>query len=152
MAHQLLRIGPDDLALYDAAMRVFADAFDAPEQYLQQRPTDTYLTALLSRQSFYLVVACDAQEVVAALTAYEWDKFERQTREIYIYDVAVTASHRRRGIGRALLQEMQTLAAKRDATALMVQSDADDPPAQALYRSFAAAVDIQHFELKPNRS
>ncbi len=48
-------------------------------------------------------------EVVGGLAAYELQKFEQERSEIYIYDLAVSAAHRREGIATALIQELKSI-------------------------------------------
>ena len=50
-----------------------------------------------------LAATAGTNEVVGGLAAYVLDKFERRRREIYIYDLAVAAEHRRRGVATALI-------------------------------------------------
>jgi len=47
----------------------------------------------------------------AAPPAYELHKFEQQRSEIYIYDLAVLAAHRRQGIATAMIQALKKIAA-----------------------------------------
>lgn len=54
---------------------------------------------------------------------------------IYIADVAVTAAARRQGIGRALLQDLESWAADHDAHAIRLNMHAGNTPAQHLYES-----------------
>jgi aminoglycoside 3-N-acetyltransferase I len=42
-------------------------------------------------------VALQDGEVVGGIAAYELIKFEQERSEIYIYDLAVAATHRRKG-------------------------------------------------------
>jgi aminoglycoside 3-N-acetyltransferase I len=74
------------------------EAFDEIDTYQRSAPSDDYLSRLLTKQHFIAVVAMNGSEVVGGLAAYELDKFEQDRREIYIYDLAVVESHRRRGV------------------------------------------------------
>lgn len=47
----------------------------------------------------------DERKVVGGLVAYELEKFEQDRREIYIYDLAVLESHRRKGVATRLIEE-----------------------------------------------
>lgn len=49
-------------------------------------------------------------DVVGGLVAYELAKFEQERSEVYIYDLAVLASHRRQGVATALIAELKSLA------------------------------------------
>jgi aminoglycoside 3-N-acetyltransferase I len=52
--------------------------------------------------------------VVGGLVAYQFQKFEQERSEIYIYDLAVAEAPRRRGIATALIEELKKLAAERN--------------------------------------
>ena len=75
------------------------------------------------------------------------DKFEQERREIYIYDLAVAAPHRRRGIATALIAELQQIAAERGAWVIYVQADYGDAPAVALYTKLGVREDVMHFDI-----
>ena len=65
--------------------------------------------------------------------AYELDKFEKARREVYIYDLAVRAAHRRQGIATGLIARLGEIPARRSAWVIYVQADYGDDPAIALY-------------------
>src|SRR5262249_60774470 len=69
------------------------------------------------------VVAMNGNEVVGGLAAYELDKFEQDRREIYIYDLAVAESHRRRGVATGLISELRKIASERNVHSIFVQAD-----------------------------
>jgi len=77
---------------------VFGRAFNEPGTYGATPPDDSHIAALLSRQHVIVIVAIQNESVIGGLVAYELEKFERQRSEFYIYDLAVEAQHRRRGI------------------------------------------------------
>jgi GNAT superfamily N-acetyltransferase len=81
---------------------------------------------------FIVVVARSGGEVVGELAAYELQKFERDRREVYIYDLAVAKEHRRKGVATGLIAELKRVAAKRGVYVIYVQADKDDAPAIAL--------------------
>jgi aminoglycoside 3-N-acetyltransferase I len=101
------------------------------------------------------VIALAAREggrVVGGLVAYVLDKFERARREIYIYDLAVAESHRRRGMATALIQRLRDLAGTLEAWVIYVQADYGDEPAIALYTRLGVREDVMHFDIPVDRS
>jgi aminoglycoside 3-N-acetyltransferase I len=86
-------------------------------------------------------------EVVGGIAAYELKKFEQERSEIYIYDLAVAAAHRREGIATALIQELKNIATARGAYVIFVQADIGDDPAIALYTKLGAREDVLHFDI-----
>jgi aminoglycoside 3-N-acetyltransferase I len=93
------------------------------------------------------LVALAAGKVSGGLVAYELDKFEQARREIYIYDLAVAAAHRRRGIATAVIQHLRQIAAERGAWVVYVQADYGDDPAIALYEKLGSREDVMHFDI-----
>lgn len=130
---------------------LFGVAFHDSETYCAQPPGDDYVRALLAEPQTIVVVALAGPEVAGGLVAYELRKFERQRSEIYIYDLAVAESFRRRGIASALLARLSVIAAERGATAVFVQADYIDEPAIALYEKFGVREEVLHFDIRPPR-
>lgn len=85
--------------------------------------------------------------VIGGLAAYELQKSEQERSEIYIYDLAVAAAHRRQGIATALIRQLQNIAAARAAYVIFVQADIDDAPAIALYTKMGVRENIAHFDI-----
>ena len=81
------------------------------------------------------------------LVAYELEKFERERRELYIYDLAVDERYHRYGIATALIENLRTIAAKRGVWVIYVQADHGDIPAIALYDKLGVREDVFHFDI-----
>ena len=129
------RLTCSDVSLLKELLRVFGEAFDEIDTYQRSAPSDDYLSRLLTKQHFIAVVAMNGSEVVGGLAAYELDKFEQDRREIYIYDLAVMESHRRRGLATGLISELRKIASERNVYIIFVQANTEDGPAIALYES-----------------
>jgi aminoglycoside 3-N-acetyltransferase I len=137
----------EDVALMEALLVVFAEAFDEVETYRKNRPTVGYLRQLLKNDYFIAIAAMKAGEVVGGLTAYELKKYEQERSEIYIYDLAVASAHRREGIATALIQKLKAIAAARAAYVIFVQADIGDDPAIELYTKLGVREDVLHFDI-----
>lgn len=61
-------------------------------------------------------------------------QFARQGHWVGLYDVAVAATHRNRGVGRALCLSLLREALEAGATSAYLQVDAQNAPARAVYR------------------
>ncbi|MCC5805928.1 MAG: AAC(3)-I family aminoglycoside N-acetyltransferase [Opitutales bacterium] len=131
----------------ESMLDMFAEAFREPETYRAKRPNQAYLTQLLARDHFIALAAVKSETVVGGLAAYELPKFEQARSEIYIYDLAVAASHRRQGIATALIHELQHIAADRGAWVLFIQADRGDAPATALYEKLGTREEVLHFDI-----
>ena len=128
-------------------MAVFADAFEDTSTYGAVPPSDAYLERLLARDSFIALVALDGGDVVGGITAYDLPKPEQERSEIYLYDLAVAQSHRRRGVATALIAALQAIAAARRAWVVFVQADHGDDPAIALYTKLGTRENVLHFDI-----
>jgi aminoglycoside 3-N-acetyltransferase I len=142
------RLGPSDLSLVRQLNALFGDVFDDPDTYGAAPPEDGWLTGLLAKEHVVVLVALSGREVLGGLVAYELDKFEKARRELYIYDLAVAADHRRRGISTALIEQLRTIAAERAVWVIYVQADYGDDPAIALYEKLGTREDVMHFDIK----
>lgn len=143
------RLGSADVAAMRALNAVYAAAFDDPGTYRIDQPDDAWLARQLGRDSLILLVAELDGQIVGGLTAYDLPKLEAARSEIYLYDLAVDAAHRRRGIATALIAELQHIAADIGVWAVFVQADYGDDPAVALYTKLGAREDVMHFDLPP---
>jgi aminoglycoside 3-N-acetyltransferase I len=138
----------NDVTLMEAMMTTFGEAFEDVNTYTEARPSADYLERLLRSKHFIALAALKDGAVVGGLAAYELQKFERERSEIYIYDLAVAAAHRREGIATALIEELKTIAATRGTYVLFVQADRGDSPAISLYTKLGAREDVLHFDIK----
>ena len=143
----IFQLSANDLTLMEDLLATFGEAFDDLDTYNSSRPSNAYLKRLLSSDYFIALAALKNGSVVGGLTAYELQKFEQERSEIYIYDLAVAAAHRREGIATALIQELKTIAVARGAYVIFVQADIDDDPAIALYTKLGAREDVLHFDI-----
>jgi aminoglycoside 3-N-acetyltransferase I len=141
------QLGPDDMALMEAMMTVFSEAFDDVETYTGARPRAHYMKRLLASRDFIALAALKDGTVVGGLAAYELHKFERERSEIYLYDLAVAREHRRLGIAMALIDELKRIAARRGAYVIFVQADRQDAAAIALYGKLGKREDVLHFDI-----
>lgn len=139
----------NDTALLRGMLDLFGTVFDDAASYQHAQPDDAYLRQLLGNGSFIALAALCDDAVVGALAAYVLPKFEQARSEVYIYDLAVDAAQRRRGIATALIAEVQRLAAERGAWVIFVQADHGDDPAIALYQKLGAREEVLHFDIAP---
>ena len=136
-----------DVPVFKALLSVFGAAFGEVDTYQGHVPGDAYLRALLDKPHVIALAALDGEEVVGGLVAYELEKFEQARREIYIYDLAVSEAHRRKGAASGLLRALQSIAKARGAYVIFVQADRSDDAAIRLYESFGTREDVLHFDI-----
>jgi aminoglycoside 3-N-acetyltransferase I len=128
-------------------LTVFGEAFGDAASYGAARPGAAYLERLLASDHFIALAALSDDEVVGGLAAYELPKFEQERSEIYIYDLAVAAPHRRRGVATALIEVLRRIAGARGAYVIFVQADRGDDAAIALYGKLGTREDVLHFDI-----
>lgn len=136
-----------DGPLFKKLLTVFGEAFGEPDTYQSAVPDDDYLRALLGKPHVIALVALHGEAVAGGLVAYELQKFEQKRKEIYIYDLAVSAEHRRKGVATNLIRELQRVARERGAYVIFVQADQGDIPAIQLYESLGKREDVHHFDI-----
>lgn len=151
LTYGVRELGPADLTLMHGMLTLFGEAFEDVATYGAARPSAAYLERLLGSGDFIALAALAGDEVIGGLAAYVLRKFEQERSEVYIYDLAVAAPHRRRGIATALIRELTTLAAARGAWVVYVQADYVDPPAIALYTKLGQREEVLHFDIPVQR-
>ncbi len=139
-----------DLAIFKQLLKVFGEAFEDVPTYQNAIPSDTYLESLLAKPAFLVVVALLDGQVVGGLAAYVLEKFEQERKEIYIYDLAVAAEHRRKGIATRIIKELQHIGKEIGAYVIFVQADYGDEPAIKLYESLGLREEVLHFDISVN--
>jgi aminoglycoside 3-N-acetyltransferase I len=136
-----------DVGSLKQLLKVFGEAFNDMHAYQDAIPNDAYLKSLLKKPDFIALIALSGDKVVGGFCAYELQKFEQERKEIYIYDLAVSETHRRKGVATGLISELRNLAKKRGAYIILVQADPGDEPAIKLYESLGAKEDVYHFDI-----
>jgi aminoglycoside 3-N-acetyltransferase I len=142
------RLDRQDVRLLKGLLQVFGEAFEDPRTYQGAIPGDDYLRSLLGKPHFIALVALDSDRVVGGLAAYVLEKFEQDRLEVYIYDLAVSKAHRRKGVATGLIEALRRIAAELGAYAIFVQADRGDKPAVRLYQSLGTRKEVHHFDIK----
>ena len=149
MPVKIIHLNENDVALLQSINAMFGEVFDDEVSYSSNKPSSSYLQALLGTTNFIALAAVDGERVVGAIAAYELKKFEQERSEIYIYDLAVISSYRRKGVATALIQELKAVGAARGAYVIYVQADkgVEDQPAIELYSKLGTIEDVFHFDI-----
>lgn len=140
-------LAPGDGELLQEMTVVLGEAFGESAEYRAASPDDAYREGLLRSECFIALAAFDGDDVVGGLIAYELRKYERERSELYLYDLAVAASHRRGGVATALIEHLRAIARERGAWVVFVQADLGDEPAIALYSTLGTREDVVHFDI-----
>ena len=90
---------------------------------------------LLADERTIFLVAFDGDLPVGFVLAYALVRRHGDPSKLFVYEVDVAETHRRRGIGKALLTELDRLARARGIRAGWVLTDRTNEAAMALYGS-----------------
>lgn len=129
---------------------LFAVVFDEQGTYADKPPSDAYLLSRLADETFVCVAAFDDERVVGALAGFVLRKFEQERSEIYVYDLAVAETHRRRGIATALIEDVRRIARECGSWVVFIQADEGDEPPIRLYSKLGTREDAVHFDIDPH--
>jgi aminoglycoside 3-N-acetyltransferase I len=130
-ALEVRRLGATERDLARRLFAVLAEAFDEAAEPL----SDRYLDDLLGRDDFWALAALVGGDVVGGLTAHRLPMTRAEAAELFVYDVAVRADQRRRGIGRRLLAALREAAAAAGIGSVFVGADSTDGDALDFYRA-----------------
>jgi aminoglycoside 3-N-acetyltransferase I len=144
-------LGPGDADTLRAMLGLFGREFADPTAYIANQPDDTYLASLLARDTFIAVSATMDGVVIGGLAGYVLPKFEQARSELYIYDLAVDAAYRRKGVASHLIRCLQEFALVHGIYVIFVQADHGDDPAISLYTKLGSREDVIHFDILPAR-
>jgi ribosomal protein S18 acetylase RimI-like enzyme len=96
---------------------------------------------LLADPRTLLLVAFDAAQPVGFVLAHALPRRHGDPAKLFVYEVDVAESHRRRGIASALLARLGELARERGVRTGFVLTEPDNGPANALYREAGGATE-----------
>jgi aminoglycoside 3-N-acetyltransferase I len=147
MSYLYKQLTSGDIPLFKELLRVFGEAFEDISTFQDAIPSDAYLKSLLEKNHIIALAAQDGDSVVGGLVAYVLEKFEQERKEIYIYDLAVSQNHRRRGVATELILLLKRIGKERGAYVIFVQADKVDTPAIKLYESLGIREDVYHFDI-----
>lgn len=133
------RLVPGDERLARETFRTMAAVFDEEEGASSDSDggslRDEDLAALLRRDEFWALAALEGDEVVGGVTAHALPMTRHRGNELFLYDLAVRGDRQRRGIGRALVAELLSLARRAGIGTAFVPADEEDSHALEFYRA-----------------
>jgi ribosomal protein S18 acetylase RimI-like enzyme len=112
---------------------------DAVVARLATYPGPADRSELLADPRAFFLVAFDEDEPVGFVLAHELPRRHGDASHLFVYDLEVAETHRRRGIATALLGELAALARERGIASGFVLTEPDNDAANALYRSVGGA-------------
>jgi len=82
-----------------------------------------------------LFVAFWEEKASGFLTAHRLQRFDKRKAKILIYEIGVHPNYRRRGIGKALIEEVKKWAKEVEADNVWVLTEKNNEAAMAMYKS-----------------
>jgi aminoglycoside 3-N-acetyltransferase I len=123
---------PQDLAGLNELISVFEDVFEREDF---RRPSETHLQRLLSKDTFFAVVAKVQEKIIGGLTVYVLDQYYSEKPLAYLYDLAVLQAYQRKGVGRKLIEFTNDYCRQKGFEELFVQAERVDEHAIDFYRA-----------------
>ena len=136
MAPVIRRLGPEDAGTVLAAGHLFDDPAD-------HAATRRFLVS----PGHHLLMAFDGDVALGFVTGIEMTHPDKGT-EMFLYELGVDPSARRRGIGAALAGHLRDLASDLGCYGMWVLADADNDAALATYRKAGANEPTPHVMLE----
>lgn len=123
-----------------------ADVMDAAELF-DHPPQQPWVGSFLRDPHHHLLIACHAGRPVGFVTGVEMTHPDKGT-EMFIYELAVAPDERQKGVAKALLAELTTIARSHRCYGMWVLTDADNVAAMRAYRSAGATGESGHVMLE----
>lgn len=140
MNFHLRLLGPDDAAVLE---RVAEDVFD-------HAVVPSLAAEFLKDPRHHLIVALSDERIVGMITAVDYVHPDKPA-QLWINEVGVAPSHRRQGIGRALLGAMLAHGRERGCTEAWLGTEHDNAAARGLYEDAGSVAEpfvLYSFDLK----
>lgn len=144
-------LNPLQVADFIKLLQIFEEEFDMSDF---TPPSDTYLKKLLLNPKFKVIVAKDQNDVIGGLTMYILDVYYSQKQIGYIYDLAVSKPHQRKGVGKVLLKRAVSFGLVNEFELVFVQAETEEKEVLEFYRATPVTGELQatHFwyQLSPS--
>ena len=138
MNHIVKKLSPLDLREANQLVKLFQSEFKSSNP---KSPDDNYLQELISKDGFHVFAAVEDGRVVGGLTAYELPMFTEETKEMFLYDIAVDKNHWQRGIAKELINALKETCTAKNIKIIFVGTDTDNEAAKRLYKTTGAEME-----------
>ena len=119
----------------EAAVRVVEDVKFRMDEVEGESVSPEYMREFLADDRHCFLVAYVDDDPVGFVFAYRLSRFDGRPPVMFVYEVGVAEGHRRLGIGRALVEELKSLAKAEGCCKMLIPTNRSNEAAMALYRS-----------------
>jgi ribosomal protein S18 acetylase RimI-like enzyme len=109
----------------------------AAVELFDRAPTEAWAARFLTSEGHHLLLAFDDEQPIGFVSGVETTHPDKGT-EMFLYELSVHPDHRKRGIGRALVEDLGRLAREVGCYDMWVATEPDNESALATYRSAGA--------------
>ena len=143
MTIAVTRLAPGDAALACRAISPLKITDPAVRAALH---TGT-LERFLARETNILLLARDGAEPIGYLVAYLLDRVDRDQTMMHFYEIGVAMTHRRQGVGTALIARLKSICRENGVMKMWVSTNRSNTMAMSLYSAAGAVADRQGDEV-----
>ncbi len=104
-------------------------------------PSENYLTEILAKDDFHVIVALKNNQLIGGLTAYEIKMFKRETIEMFLFEIGVEKSQRKKGVATALIEFLKEICIAKGIIEMFVGTGKDNLAARRLYLTTGGKAD-----------
>jgi ribosomal protein S18 acetylase RimI-like enzyme len=119
----------------EAACRVIEEVKFVADGLVGVSADAGYMRTFLADDRNYLIIATVDDKPVGFVLGYECARVDGPRSMMFLYEIGVEETHRRKGIGRALIEELKRCCVARGCCKMFVPTSASNKAAMALYRS-----------------
>lgn len=130
----IIKVGKPDFDVINDILTNHIDTSDRKELL----PSFAHLQTLLGDNRSYLFAAVSENVVVGYALAYRFPSLYASEYLAYLYDIEVSQKHRRKGIGRLLVETVLEQLRKDNVKELWLGTGIDNQEGQALFSSTGA--------------
>jgi aminoglycoside 3-N-acetyltransferase I len=125
------KLSRQDLDKFIELIHVFENVFEMENFKI---PNKSHLKELLNNENFIVFVALLDNKVVGGLTAYTLQQYYSVLPLVYVYDLAINKELQRQGIGKKLINDLNSFCKLSNIEEVFIQAEIEDDYAIDFYR------------------
>lgn len=138
------KIEKDDLHTFMEVIKLFVVVFERENFSM---PDSNHLEKLLKKDDFFVFCAMIDSKVIGGITIYVQEQYYSTKPLAYIYDLAIDNEYQRQGIGRKIIDHINSFCKENGFEETYVPAEKEDLHAVDFYRSTKPTyeADVIHF-------